>query len=66
MCEYHSSVLRCDVGDDECHVCRFLSGDRDIEILVKVIATLDRACGEAEKDRNHYMKCVMNQVNRSN
>lgn len=45
---YISSVLRCNISDDECAICRFLNGDRSDPVLLHVIALLDKRLAEEE------------------
>ena len=47
--EYKSSVLRCNVEDDGCAVCRFLNGDRDVETLLEGIRALDGTLAAKEQ-----------------
>ena len=47
--EYYSSVLRCNVDDDGCPVCKFLNGTRDTETLLEVIRILDAKCADEEQ-----------------
>ena len=45
---YQSSVMRCNVGDDDCPVCRFLGDIRDAETMLAVIQRLDSKLAEQE------------------
>ena len=47
---WKSSVLRCfDSTDCDCMTCRFISGYREQETLMHVIALLDSKLAESEK-----------------
>lgn len=47
---WKSSVLRCfDSTDCDCLTCRFISGYREQETLIHVIALLDSKLAESEK-----------------
>lgn len=50
MSEYQSSVLTCNVAEDECAVCRFLNGDQSKEVMLEVIRVLDAKLAETQEN----------------
>jgi hypothetical protein len=53
--EYKSSVLKCDDDDDCCPTCKFLAGDRNVEVLVSVIENLDAMLAETERQVDNLL-----------
>ena len=52
---YKSSILLCNTGDDDCVICQFLNGNRDIICLMGVIQHLDNMLYKAEERENRLM-----------
>lgn len=49
MRKYRSSVLLCNNCEKECPTCEFLNGNRDVEVLLEVIANLDKMLANQER-----------------
>lgn len=49
MSEYKSSVLMCNNCETSCPTCEFLNGDRDVRVLLEVIANLDKMLAKQER-----------------
>ena len=57
---WKSSVLRCFDGTDcDCLVCRFVTGYREQETMLHVIALLDSKLAEAENDVRQLTRAAM-------
>jgi hypothetical protein len=56
MNEWQSTVLKCNPCEQECAVCKFLAGDRSVEILMIVISRLDKALSDEELFARNLLK----------
>ncbi len=56
--QYQSSVLRCNVEDHDCAVCRFLNGSLATGDLLRVIETLDKELGLSEVECIHLVSAI--------
>ena len=54
--EWKSSVLRCNVEEDDCDVCVFLGGMRTESKMMAVIRILDSTLAKAEWDNRVFME----------
>lgn len=64
MNNWLSSVLTCDVGDDDCPICRFVSGSRDIDTLMEVIEVLDKTLYNEETYRRNILGSILEKANK--
>lgn len=58
---WKSDVLNCFVGDDHCPVCRFIAGDRTVDIMLAVIRRLDDELA-SEEEHNQLLLEAMEMV----
>lgn len=56
--QWKSFVLQCDPGDDDCKVCDFLAGKRDLDTMMHVIKVLDHELA-AEKKHSHKLTLMI-------
>ena len=64
---YASSLLRChDLDDDDCPVCRFLSGDKSQVVLLAVIARIDGKLARVESMRDKLVEILHGQIDKIN
>ena len=60
---YRSSVLRCDIRDDDCPLCRFVGkGDRSPATLMRVIEVLDNELAETEQHARRLTTALVDKV----
>lgn len=63
MNNWLSSVLTYNVEDDNCPVCRFISGSRDIDTLMEVIKVLDMKLYNEETRRHILLEAILEKAN---
>ena len=61
---YKSRMLLCDVGEDGCPICRFLSGDHDTATVLDVIRRMDAALARGDNDYRALVKATALMRNR--
>jgi hypothetical protein len=49
LSQWKSSILLCNHGEDDCPVCVFVNGGRDVAGMERVIQILDSALAESEE-----------------
>lgn len=64
--EWRSSVMRCNIGEDQhdpCPVCSYLCGNRRPEIVYRVIKVLDAALDDSERSERSLLQKLAERSN---